>query len=348
MRGGAWIAGLGLALASQAHAADSAQDWLYRISEASRTANYRGVVIYHGDDVLETFRVTHRFDSGGERERVQSLTGEVREILKRDGKVICLLPQDQRVTAVRPTPKGLFPAFTPARIQQIAQLYEIRDLGSARVAGRSCRGIAVAPRDAYRYGYEVWADQETAVPLKVSLIGREHRMLEQMFFTEVDYPQTIADAAFESQLDPAQLRQVTETAAGAITAAADEVAATQDESTTPSTHASDMKFGQLPPGFQVSMRDVRELPGQRGTVEHVLLSDGLTAISIFRSVQRTPGGPGFNGVRQIGGMQAFGRVVGRTHVTVVGEAPPETLRMIGEGIKAEAEEPATPPAAPAP
>lgn len=329
-----WCAAAALMLAVPALAAGDAAEWLLRVSDAARSANYQGVVVYHGDDVLETFRVTHRYDAGGERERVQSLTGEVREILKRDDKIICLLPKNQRVTSVRPTPQALFPALNAQRLQQISQVYDFQDLGRARIAGRSCRGIAIAARDSYRYGYEVWADAENAVPLKVSVTGPDRRPLEQMFFTEVEFPASIPDSAFETALDPQRMREVTETAAGAITAAVDEVAATQNGATEPPAQAA-LEFGQLPPGFRVVMRDLRVLPDKHGTVEHVLLSDGLTSISIFRARRRRPIDPGSGGVSvsQMGAMQAYGRVVGRMHVTVVGEAPPQTLRMISEGLK---------------
>lgn len=349
--GRSWLAAAALlVVVPAAQAAESALDWLLRMREAARTANYQGVVVYHGDDVLETFRVTHRYDASGERERVQSLTGEVREILKRDDKVICLLPKNQKLTMVQPTPQGLLPVLSQQRLQQIAQLYDLKDLGAARVAGRSCRGIAIAPRDAYRYGYEVWADAETAVPLKVSLVGPEQRRIEQMFFTEVEFPQAIPDSAFEMQLDSERMRQVTQTAAGAITAAADEVAATQNQQTDPAA-STDLEFGRLPPGFHVTTRDVRVLPDKRGTVEHVMLSDGLTSISIFRARQRRPPTAGAgNGaaVSQMGGMQAYGRMVGRMHVTVVGEAPAETLRMIADNLKPEPEAPQPLAAAPNP
>jgi sigma-E factor negative regulatory protein RseB len=177
-------------------------------------------------------------------------------------------------------------------------------------------------------------------------------MLEQMFFTEVEFPQRIPDSAFDTQLDPARMRQVTENAAGAISAAADDVAATQNDRTEAGASPDKLEFGQLPPGFRVTMRDVRVLPDNRGAVEHVLLSDGLTAISIFRSRQRTPAPPGAVrdgvSVSQMGAMQAYGRSVGRMQITVVGEAPRETLRMIAESLKAEPDAPVPSAAAPPP
>ncbi len=64
----------------------SAQDWLAQMSDAVRTQNYEGVVVYRTGDQLETMRVIHRFADGQEDERLISLTGDAREIVRRDGE----------------------------------------------------------------------------------------------------------------------------------------------------------------------------------------------------------------------------------------------------------------------
>lgn len=289
--------------------------WLVKMSEAARSANYQGVVIYRGDEMLETFRVTHRYQQGLERERVQSLTGEPREVEKQDNKLTCLLPKTRRTTVDHPTPKGLFPGLTPERVQQIATVYEFDNLGQARVAGRVCRGIAITPRDQYRYGYEVWADEQTAVPLRVNLRGRDGVVLEQMMFTEVDFPASIPDSAFAAPEGNDAAAAAADRPAGAAPPAP--------------VAALPPGFGSLPPGFKVTLRDVREVPG-KGLVEHWLLSDGLSAISVFTTRRTT--GPGFQGVSQIGALNAYGRAVGSFHITVVGEVPPQTVKMVGDGV----------------
>lgn len=358
LRGLLLVSALGLSGIAQAQ--DAASELLLRVSEAARTANYQGVVIYRGDDLLETFRVAHRYQDGEERERVQSLSGEVREVLKHDDKVICILPKDQQLTVNRPTPKGLFPGLSAERVAQIASVYELREIGERRVAGRICRGLVVQPRDQFRYGYEIWADAESAVPLKVSLIGQRGRVLEQMFFTQVEFPVEIPDSAFETAFNPDTMRRLTQSSAPEISAAAAALVAEKPELATapaapaapaPTPRSEQLQMPQLPPGFKVTMRDVRTLAGDRGVVEHVVLSDGLSAISVFRSRELVPGAKTFSGVSQMGAVTAYGRVVGRMQITVVGEAPQETVRMIGDSFPEASELPAgeaAPPAAPLP
>src|SRR3546814_20013471 len=77
------------------------------------------------------------------------------------------------------------------------------------IAGRICRGITIEPRDQYRYGYEIWADAETAVPVKVDLIGRGNRVMEPLMFTEIEFPKTIPNSALQPETHPAKFQRVT-------------------------------------------------------------------------------------------------------------------------------------------
>lgn len=314
-----------LALApALARAEVSAADWLMQMSEAARVGNYQGVVIYRSGDTLESFRVTHRFQDEVERERVTSLTGEPREILKEGDQVICLLPRDRKMTAERPpTPKGLFPGLSAERMEQIARVYKFDDLGTKRIAGRNCRGIAVTPRDQFRYGYEIWADAETAVPLQMSLRGGDGRVLEEMMFTEVAFPARIADAAFEvAPEDAARLTRYTRTERAAEPAKP--AVAVAEGGWTPA---------RLPPGFRVVMREQRLLPDGKGVVEHLLISDGLTAVSVFGKHRPAPLPAAASApLTQMGAVHAYRRMAGSFHITVVGEAPQETVRLIGDAV----------------
>lgn len=299
-----------------------AASMLLRMSEAARKVNYQGVVVYQTQNRLETLRVIHGFDGDVEMERVQALDGAPREVVKRDGRVICLLPKQQRVTIDRPTPKGLFPMLSAERLAALAEIYEFEAIGEARVAGRPCTGLAIRPRDEFRYGYEIWADAQTDVPLQVNLVAPGGAILEQMKFTEVEFPQRIPASAFEADT-------AAQTAADGPAPAADvaRVAA-------PARAPSPSGFRQLPPGFRVTMREVRVTADGKGTVEHVLVTDGLSAVSVFSARREVPAAS-FEGQSSMGAVHAFGRVVGRAHITVVGEAPPQTIRFIGENVQAD-------------
>lgn len=305
-------------------------DLLLQMSEAARSANYQGVVVYQAQSRLETLRVVHAVHDGVEVERIKALTGAPREILKRDGKVICLLPRDRKLTLERPTPKSLLPELTAERVALLATVYQFESIGEERVAGRRCIGLSINPRDQFRYGYEIWADAETRVPLKVNLLARDGAVLEQMMFTEIDFPRHIPASAFEVEDDPRERRTV------AAVAAEPEAPAAEP--------GPEGRFRELPPGFRVVMRSLRPAADGSGLVEHLLLTDGLSAISVFSVRREAPAQP-FQGQSRMGAVHAFGRVYGTLQITVVGEAPPETVRLIGENLQ-PGEEAAQPVATP--
>ena len=300
------------ALAVPAAGADPAA-WLLQVSDAARQSNYQGVVVYRDARMMEVLRVVHRHKGGQVQERLTSLTGRPRDILLEGDRVSCTIA-DQPVEAAAGLPRGLFPVMSAQTLGEAAEHYQFRDLGEARVAGRACRGVVMEPRDEFRYGYEVCADRDTAVPLRVTLRDAQGQTVEQLMFTEVAFPGEIADAAFA--LPP-----------GARPAAEDAAAES-------SAVAAGWQLAKLPPGFRVVQRSRQPSPSG-GIVEHVLLSDGLSAVSVFGAER--PAGRMFSGFSHMGAMNAYGRAVGTFHVTVVGEVPQSTVRLIGDGFEPAAQ-----------
>lgn len=294
---------------------------LVRSAEASRTRNYQGVVIYRGDERFEVLRIQHRFQDDSERERLVSLTGEPRQLLRIDNRLICILPKGRSMSIDRPSPKGFLAQLTVERLEQLKAHYEFRSEGVGRIAGRSCNGISVRPKDKYRYGYEVWTDQETHLPLKISLTGPESKVLEQVMFTEVAFPRSIPDGAFETEVDVRKFNLITRNLP------------TLDEVPAPDEHGQpQVAFGKLPPGFKIVSHDDRALPDGSGNREHLLLSDGLSSVSVFSTVQSREEKV-LTGVSHMGAVRAYGKVVGSFHVTIVGEVPGAAIMMIGDNLR---------------
>lgn len=309
-------------------------DWLLKVSEAARHANYEGVVVYRDAQRMETMRIVHRHKDGREQERLTSLNGAPRDIFREDDHVTCIL-SDNHVhdPVLNPPPKAqrVFPEMSRATLAEVAPHYQFRDLGRARVAGHVCQGVAIQPRDGFRYGYQIWADARTFVPLKVSLTGAGGRVVEEMMFTRAEFPESIPDEALAIPAGRTGVVPPREPAPAANGPA----------------DASPPRWlpRRLPPGFRITMRSIKPSPDGQGVVEHVLLSDGLSAVSVFSSRMRVP--QPFSGLSSMGGINAYGRLLGTLHFTVVGEVPPTTVRYIGDALEAsEAESGEAPPAGP--
>lgn len=294
---------------------DGAFEWLVRMGEAARTANYQGVLVYRDEDKFETLSFVHRHQNGQERERLVSLSGE---ISRESDAAMGLLPSKPQAS---PASHGLFPEMSRETVEKLPEHYDLRTVGRARVAGRVCRGVQIKPKDAFRYGYLLWADEKTGVPLKVTLLAPDNQRVEELVFTQVEFPKRIPDSAFAAE----HRTRSKPSPRGAVA--------------TPSTSMSRLPpsrwvLRELPPGFRITMRDLRPLPDHRGELEHVQVSDGLSAVSVFVA-RLPPPERSFQGFSRMGAVHVYGRMVGEYHVAVVGEVPKETVRMIGDGLHAE-------------
>ena len=135
------------ALAGTAHAADDApsksslNDLLGNASQAVRSENYRGILVYLREGQLDTLRVIHRYSDGLEQERLVSLTGQPREVIRRGGVVTSILPDSQVVLISRRKRDGLLGSVTEFSAERMRRHYKVSDEGQRRLADRVGREL---------------------------------------------------------------------------------------------------------------------------------------------------------------------------------------------------------------
>jgi sigma-E factor negative regulatory protein RseB len=305
-------------VAPLAQAAD-AQALFARMHQVGRSLDYEGTFVYQHGDRLESLRIVHKSGTGGVRERLVSLNGAQREIIRTDSEVRCYLP-DENAALIEHRRAGdrNFPALLPDSLTVLKDNYNIRVGRQGRVAGRKTVSVHIKPRDAYRYGYMLWADEASGLLLKASLLDEHGGVVEQYMFTQVSIGKPIA----ESELSPQY------PAKGIVWQRAD--------SEPPTTAAGKWAAAKLPSGFSLSARMLRMLPAHKQPVEHLVYSDGLAVVSVF--VERADDAATTNvlsGLTQMGAVHAFGKVIEGHQVTVVGETPALTVDMIGESVRLE-------------
>ena len=111
---------------------DEAREWVMRMMQAGQSLNYKGKMIGIRDSKVELMGIVHKIDSDGEQERIYSLNGIPREIIRKSGELICYLPdknkglqsklfQDQR----------FFPSFSDSEFNKLDDYYsfELGELG---------------------------------------------------------------------------------------------------------------------------------------------------------------------------------------------------------------------------
>ncbi len=157
------------------------------MSEALATRNYEGRFFHLRDSRRESMRIYHRVDKGKVTERLVSLDGSGREIIRNQSEVICYLPDRRTVLVEKRTDDNTLLAAVPAYNEELEAHYNIERGPFTKALGRRTQVINVTPRDQFRYGYRLWLDDETAMPLKSQLCDREGNVIEQILFAELNF-----------------------------------------------------------------------------------------------------------------------------------------------------------------
>ena len=123
------------ALQAGAWAGADAHQWLERMSMAAHSLNYSGTFVYQHHGRLEAMQIMHAMDEEGERERLLSLTGPKREVLRDNQVVTCILGDRQSVVVNKSQPRTPFPVSFPRELKELEKHYRFNVLGEDRVAG---------------------------------------------------------------------------------------------------------------------------------------------------------------------------------------------------------------------
>ncbi len=327
------VAGAMLAsLPQRSSAADDPREWLQKMNQALATRNYDGTFFHLSEGRVETMRIVHRVRAGRVIERLQSLDGSGREFVRNNGELTCYLP-DQHTVLVEPRPAhGPFLGSLPQFGAGADEFYRIETLPSTRVLGRAARVIAVNPKDQFRFGYRLWLDESTAMPLKTQLCDSRGQVIEQIFFARLDMPESIPDSDLAPAVRTEGMRWVRQ-------------GPSQD---TASPTLSAFRASELPPGFHLTVAGAQTIGGASVPASHLVYSDGLATVSVFVEAQpgaatgaaagtdtapSSPPEPPMQGLARVGSGFAFSTVVQGHQVTAVGEVPAQTVEFIAHSVK---------------
>ncbi|MCB1757148.1 MAG: MucB/RseB C-terminal domain-containing protein [Gammaproteobacteria bacterium] len=294
--------------------ADAATAWIRQMSEAMEQLTYQGTFIYiHGAEI-ETMSIAH--DGKGERERLTSLNGEARVIIRDMDNVTCIWPGSKSVIVSKSLPRAPFPMFDTQASPGFADYYHFMMAGEDRVAGIQSKVVAMMPVDQYRYGYKLWVDKASKLLLRSMMLDSDERVIEQVMFTSLEFPESIRDGLFSTRPSGEGYEWKT-----MESAAPDDV------------DRGHIEFTRLPAGFNKVSEAMRPMRMNENPVRHAVVSDGVASVSVY--VEYTGGEVDKNkmeGVSSMGAVHAYSRALDKAFVTVVGEVPVATVELIGEAV----------------
>ncbi|RZL11678.1 MAG: hypothetical protein EOP40_01800 [Rubrivivax sp.] len=163
----------------------SSSGWLTLMGQASRHTSYDGVVMIASSGRTSTVQVSHRREGDQETDAMESLDGPVQQVYRRNGEVRVLWP-DSKTGLLRRHDDALgFPMQWSQADERILDVYEVVVLGRQRWAGQRAVVLQFKPRDAFRYGQRVWAEEKGGLVLRAETLAPKGQVLEWAAFTQV-------------------------------------------------------------------------------------------------------------------------------------------------------------------
>lgn len=292
--------------------------WLDKMSRAINELNYEGTFVYLHGNQMETVHILRSVNEQGEEtERMISLTGAAREVIRDSKHVTCILPDSQSVVVDKSHPRKPFPAAFHQNLDKLANYYDFHVLDDDRMTGVPVRVIAVQPRDKYRYGYRMWLGKKTNMLLKFDLTDAQGIPVEQVMFTDFKVRDSIAPSEFEPALSGAGYTR-------------SEVAVEGAEHESSPSHS--WRVDRLPEGFMLTHHNRHFLPASPDRVEHMVFGDGLATVSVYVE-KPDPDEENLQGISSMGAVNAYGARIAGHQVTAVGEVPGVTVEMIARSAR---------------
>ncbi len=298
---------------------------LRAMNRALEEATYRGILVHVHDREMDAIEIVHQGGPGG-RERLFSLTGEPREVIRGPRGVTCILPRQRTIMVDHSLPQGPAGEGLTAAPERLGSHYRFRTEGSDRVAGLDALVIVIEPRDPYRYGHRFWVDARTHLPLRSELFTLDGRLLARLMYASIEYLEHLPDEAFAPRL----------TGEGFRTLRNRPVEHPMEQDGRPQgTYRPAVRIRWVPPGFLRTAHRWHGMPMSESMVEHLLYSDGLASFSIYVEQGPSAGTHHLEGTAAMGSVHASGRRLGSLHVTVVGEVPAATVERVAASIEPE-------------
>lgn len=256
---------------------------------------------------VDTYRWLHGRSAEQEIEHLIPLDTSGVDILRRD-KLVYYLLTDRPAFVTRSHSIPELPAlfFEPKDI--ISQLYNAVAGSNSVMSGRSAQLLRLTAKEAGRYNYWLWLDDETGFPLRIDTISEQQNPLERWLVTHMQISPELPDNL--RALLAAELPQPVD-----VTNEVPPVISHQ--------------LTWLPQGY-AAIADPASIPQLEGNLlSYWLLSDGLHQVSVFvQSSQQLPTQAYRDGATTI-----YVQTTNDIEVTVIGPISIDAARQLAAAVR---------------
>jgi len=301
---------------------DSPRSLLERASEARTSHSFVAEFIYQYGGDIDSLRIWRSANpESGIHERLESLSGESREILRDNETVTCILPSSEAVMVDERRLQHPLEARLPGDPDALRPHYRLNVAGQGRVADRPATRLNIDARDKLRYGYKLWFDDETGLLLRAEVVSPLGEVLERVMVLSFELRDHIDAEYLASNLPQAGYARMT----------SDSLQLNEGQAAVGSGN-SQWSLGTLPEGYALTMNQMQPLPGRDGPVRHLMVSDGLARVSLY--IEPRDQADPIDGSRQMGALNAYGRTLDGYQAIAVGEVPAATVERVANALSA--------------
>lgn len=303
-----------------AHAENDVEKTLETLGLVAKQLNYDGIFSFQAGNKVQSIRIIHYADRQVEIERLISLNGVTREVIRTNDMVTCVYPEGKPVQENhRPLGRG-FPTDLLRRLHAASDYYHMSEGLEERVANHHTHELVLQPIDNYRYGYILKVDKDSQLLLQATLINEVGDALETFAFSSVemniDIPKQLLEAEIQGNEMTWNRKEQME----------------RRHTIAMGQKTSPWKLVWLPEGFELVTQKSRFKAMNGAPVEQRVYSDGLSSISVFFEKIRAQHGH-LHGRSFKGIVNAFGTIINNHFVTIVGEVPAMTVEKVATSIQ---------------
>jgi sigma-E factor negative regulatory protein RseB len=175
----------------------------------------------------------------------------------------------------------------------------------------SSRVISIEAKDNYRYGRKIWIDKQHNLPLKVEVSDLSGNTLEQVIFTDLQIGHKLFNGDVENKLKNLDIKHIHQLESLPL-------------------EKADFVLKNLPSGFHIVFFTRMKMDKSDQFVDHLLLSDGFSSISVYREAKAVDSR---EGLQTLGTVNSFTHIVKNNQITAMGEVPAKTVQFIAQGVK---------------
>lgn len=294
---------------------ESAKLWLERLSHSLRHLNFSASFVVVKNNQAEPYHWFHGIaDNAQELEILTRLNGPRHDVLRQDKVISYIEPEHDPYSIISDEIRGPIPSIFRGDINELEESYRFISVGRSRILGRVAQLVRIVAKDKYRYSYWLWLDQQTGLLLKMAVLTRPGKLLEQVQFTHIEVTDNLAENLV--QLQSTELPKV--------------ISLSNEQQYKELSWQVDW----LPKGFSVVKSNKHNINtfnrGDDRAVDFMLFSDGLIEISVYVNLsQENLRAPEY---ANDGATMVYNHIVQGVEIGVVGAIPLTTAQKIADSI----------------